>query len=265
MSTEKTEDAHLMEVRGYADFSRHFRSDLMRPYEVVRLARRSEIPIVCEFVPGHGVCFAGTGEPLLPYNWWPADEPTGAVMVSVQEIEWPVASRQDRLDALQEEIEDLRIRNERLRSLVAQERRVATHQGQTNEELLSHVKAQEATLDEMVNTLAEMAKANDSLQRALGVRDDERLRMFERHEGVVMHVDGDSVVVTYSIKDEYVDQTYRKEQFIGGRLPKKGDRLAIYVHVAEVPNPQDREPTSAPSPDEQRRHRKGAIRPPREF
>ena len=89
--------------------------------------------------------------------------------------------------------------------------------------------------------------------------------MFESHEGVVMHVDDDSVVVTYSIGDDYVDQTYRKEQFIGGRLPKKGDRLAIYVHVAEMPKQQDREPTSAPSPDEQRRHRKAPIRPPREF
>jgi len=265
MSTEKTEDAHPMEVRGYLGSPGHFRSDPMRPYEVVRLAPRSEMPIRYGFVYGHGMYFVEAGEPLVPYGWLATDEPTGALMVSVQEVEWPAGSAQDRLDASQEEIEDLRIRNERLRSLVAQERRVATHQGQTNEELLSHVKAQQATLDEMVRTLGEMAKANDSLQRALAARDDERLRMFERHEGVVMHVDGDSVVVTYSIKDEYVDQTYRKEQFIGGRLPKKGDRLAIYVHVAEVPKPQDREPTSAPSPDEQRRHRKAAIRPPREF
>ena len=79
-----------------------------------------------------------------------------------------------------------------------------------------------------------------------------------------MHVDENSVVVTYSVKDEYVDQTYGKEQFIGGRSPKKGDRLAIYVHVAEMPKQQDG-PTSASSPDEQPRHRKGAIRPPREF
>ncbi|HUT95280.1 MAG TPA: hypothetical protein VMY37_37850 [Thermoguttaceae bacterium] len=260
MSTEKAEGARLIEAlkRGFsADIPDH----VIREAELRKWVGGSGIGVT--FV-GHRTYFDEVAKRVQSI-WSATDEPTGALTVSVRDVESPAASTQDRGSALEAEVADLRIRNERLRSLVAQERRVATHQGQTNEELLSHVKAQQATLDEMVNTLGEMAKANDSLQRALAGRDDERLRMFERHEGVVMHVDEHSVVVTYSIKDDYVDQTYRKEQFVGGRLPKKGDRLAIYVHVAEVPKPQDREPTSAPSPDEQRRHRKAAIRPPREF
>ncbi len=80
-----------------------------------------------------------------------------------------------------------------------------------------------------------------------------------------MYVDDDSVVATYSIDGDYVDQTHRKEQFIGGQLPKKGDRLAVHGHVAELPKKQPKEETTTGSPDEQRRHRKRAIRPPREF
>jgi hypothetical protein len=108
-------------------------------------------------------------------------------------------------------------------------------------------------------------EADHALQGLLIAESEGRMRMVESHEGVVMQVDDDHVVVTYQIDDEYLDQTYRKEQFIGGRLPKKGDRLVIYVHVAELPKERDREKTAGAAPDEQRRHRKRAVRPPREF
>ena len=35
--------------------------------------------------------------------------------------------------------------------------------------------------------------------------------------------------------DELVEQTYERSQFVNHRLPNKGDRLAVYVHVAQLP------------------------------
>ncbi len=113
-----------------------------------------------------------------------------------------------------------------------------------------------------------MRQAGDTLQNALIAEKNNRLWMFESYQGSVMQVDDDSVVVTYLVDDDYIDQTYRKEQFIGARLPKVGDRLAVYVHIAELPSQskkQTDETMKTGGTDEQRKHRKKAIRPPREF
>jgi CheY-like chemotaxis protein len=64
-----------------------------------------------------------------------------------------------------------------------------------------------------------------------------RLCMTERYEGVVEHVFEDTVVVVYGVGDDLVEQTYERSQFIQHRLPSKGDRLAVHVHVAQLPPP----------------------------
>lgn len=161
--------------------------------------------------------------------------------------------------SLAAQVDELRNRVDELQE------RLSAPEGESICELFSQLKAQQASLDEMARSLGDMEKANKTLQQALGARREGSLCMFESHEGVVMEVGEDSVVVTYSVNGEYVDQTYRKEQFIGGRLPKKGDRLAVYVHVAELPKERPEEETSERTGDEERKHRKHATRPPREF
>ncbi len=164
-----------------------------------------------------------------------------------------------------EELDELRVQNERLKSLATQERRSAARESQKHDQLLVEHRALRETVDNLIQLLKQRAEANDALQATLLHHEEGRLCMFESHEGIVMHVDDDCAVVTYSIDDEYVDQTYRREQFVDGRLPKRGDRLALFVHVAEVLKRREDETTSGAATDEQRRHRKRAVRPPREF
>lgn len=166
---------------------------------------------------------------------------------------------------LREEVEDLKIRNERLRSLVAQERRVAANEARRNQELMAELKAQGERIDRMVETLGEMAQANRLLQHTLNAKNDNRLRMFESFPGVVRDVTDDRVTVTYDLHGDYVDQTYVKEQFLGRKLPAKGEAVAIFVFVTERSVDRRSSEPEGSQPPEQRRHRKNAIRPPREF
>lgn len=64
---------------------------------------------------------------------------------------------------------------------------------------------------------------------------DAKLRMFESYEGVVKHADDDQVVVVYEVEEDLVEQTYIAKQFIDGKLPEVGDRLAVFVYVAQLP------------------------------
>lgn len=69
---------------------------------------------------------------------------------------------------------------------------------------------------------------------------DDRIRMGERYEGIVEQVHKDTVIVAYEIGKDIVHQTYERSQFLEGRLPQEGDRLAVYVHVALI-SPQSLE------------------------
>ncbi len=71
-----------------------------------------------------------------------------------------------------------------------------------------------------------------------------RVLMNESYEGQVVSVDGDEVVVVYEISDDLVEQTYQRDQFIGGLLPEVGQRLATVVTVAvlEPKSPEDTDP-----------------------
>ncbi len=200
------------------------------------------------------------------YTWKPIAE-TASVSIPAQFQGYPRGSDTGRVteSGTREALDELRLQNERLKSLAAQERRSAARMSQKYDQLLMEHSALRETMDKLVQLLKERAEANDALQATLLHHEEGRLRMFESHEGIVMDVDDDCAVVTYSIDDEYVDQTYRREQFVDGTLPKKGERLALFVHVAEVLKRREDEPTSGAATDEQPRHRKRAIRPPREF
>ena len=60
--------------------------------------------------------------------------------------------------------------------------------------------------------------------------------MIEQYEGVVEHVQGDSVTVVFEIEGDVVEHEYERSQFIDGRLPEEGDRLSVYVHVVHGPD-----------------------------
>lgn len=88
--------------------------------------------------------------------------------------------------------------------------------------------------------------------------------MFESYEGVVKHVDDDQVIVVYEVEEDLVEQTYVAKQFVDGKLPKPGDRLAVFVHVAQLPDEQD-ETMGEKASDEQRRRPEKFVPLPRTF
>ena len=65
------------------------------------------------------------------------------------------------------------------------------------------------------------------------------VRMMERYFGVVRHVDEETVVVTYEVDDDIVEQIYRCDQFLEGRVPKLNDQLSVEVRVVDISRPQE--------------------------
>ena len=82
-------------------------------------------------------------------------------------------------------------------------------------------------IEKLIDCLNDRAKANDCLQSTLISRMDGRLRMAESYEGVVEDVHGDKVLVVYDVNGKIIEQTYEKSQFLDGRLPDVGTRLAV--------------------------------------
>ena len=121
--------------------------------------------------------------------------------------------------------EELELENERLKT------RVTELQRSSNREI-QHYDQGSKRFDDVLSLLHEDNKANDVLQAVLVAGVDGRLRMFETYDGVVKQADDDEIVVLFEINDELIEQTYKKEQFIGGRLPSQGDRFSVYVHDA---------------------------------
>jgi len=111
--------------------------------------------------------------------------------------------------------------------------------------------------------------AGAGLRAALIARNDGRLRMHESYEGVVKDAWEDGVLVVYEVGDELVEQTYLRSQFLDGELPKLGDRLAVYVHVAKLPPAEEKPPPddalARESADERPRRRKNVVPLPRTF
>ena len=91
--------------------------------------------------------------------------------------------------------------------------------------------------------------------------------MTESYQGVVRHVGRDDVVVLFEVNDDLVEHTYTRDQFVDSRLPEKGDRLAVYVNVAQFPPEESTEGTDKAMEgiDEQPRRRRNIGPGPREI
>jgi len=138
-----------------------------------------------------------------------------------------------------------------------------------NERLKTRVKELSRELARRTHQYDQLKAAYDGRERAASAPERGSVRMSERHEGVVMHADDEEVVVMYQIENEYVEHIYRKEQFIDGRLPQVGDRLAVHVDVTELPKDSSKSGAQQEALSgrghAEREHRKRAIGPPREF
>lgn len=99
-------------------------------------------------------------------------------------------------------------------------------------------------IDKGPNALEEIDAA---VKHTMGLREvaracrEGRLRMAERYDGVVEHVHKDTVVVVYGVGEDLVEQTYERNQFLDRHLPSKGDHLAVFIHVAQLPFPSKKE------------------------
>ena len=90
------------------------------------------------------------------------------------------------------------------------------------------------TVDKLIDSCNERARANDCLQSELISARDNRLRMLQSYEGEVRDCQGDMITVIYKVEGDLVEQTYERSQFLDGRLPPLGTRLVAHVHVAEI-------------------------------
>ena len=115
--------------------------------------------------------------------------------------------------------------------------------------------------DDVLGLLHEANKANNALQAVLIARTDGRLRMFETYDGVVKQADDEEIVVLFEIEDELIEQTYKREQFVGGRLPSPSDRFTVYVHGALLPRIEKEKEYNPPLT----RVENGETRKPRKF
>jgi len=123
--------------------------------------------------------------------------------------------------------------------------------------------------DELRDDLSKFERAIEVPQAPVIAQNDARLRMFETYTGEVVRVHGDRVVVVYEVGEDLVEQTYVRGQFLDRQLPKKGDRLAVYVTVAEVPPGEQaassEEVDESGEHDEPPRRRKNVVPLPRTF
>jgi len=182
-------------------------------------------------------------------------------LASGEVVAHPPRPEGPRVADLEDKMRQLQLENGRLQSRVAEERRVAARETRQHDQL-------KAQFDQVLNHLRERDHANEALQAAMIARNDARLRMFEAYEGEVVHVHDDRVVAVFEVGDDLVEQTYLRDQFLDKQLPRKGDRLAVYVHVAQLPPeplPRSGEDANADESNEQPRRRKHVIPLPRTF
>ena len=168
---------------------------------------------------------------------WQSPEDRPQHQTRVEEVEAP----ERQIERLQADRDKYAADNQLLQSRVSELQRTANREIQRYDQLLadySKLQEQRANLqkrnENLIDALIERAKANDRLQSILISRADNRLRMTESYEGIVDDLRGDKVVVMYDVNGDIVEQIYERDQFIDGRLPDIGTRLAVFVNVAEV-------------------------------
>jgi hypothetical protein len=65
-------------------------------------------------------------------------------------------------------------------------------------------------------------------------RRDDRVLARETFEGSVLEVTDEEVLVQYDTGDDLVEQFYRKDQFLPGKVPATGDRIGVDVVVTAL-------------------------------
>lgn len=142
------------------------------------------------------------------------------------------------------------------------------------DELVTECNQLKAENSNLARRLADAVRGRDEAvraqvvsQAALTARTDGRLRMTESYEGIVRHVGRDDVIVLFEVDDDLVEHTYTRDQFVDSRMPEEGDRLAVYVHVAQLPPEESAEGTDKAMEgiDEQPRRRRNIGKGPRVF
>ena len=138
--------------------------------------------------------------------------------------------------------------------------------GGESDELVTERNELKVANAELTRRVSDLIKDRDLLHAALTARNDGQLRMTESYEGIVRHVGRDDVVVLFEVDDDLVEHTYTRDQFVDSRLPDLGDRLAVYVHVAQLPPEESAEGADKAMEgiDEQPRRRRNIGPPPRE-
>jgi len=166
-----------------------------------------------------------------------------------------------RLETLTGERDALFVQNESLKSRVEEERRRA-------EDALGQRDKAQADLDKFLDAHGEVIKTNKDLLSALIARVAGKLSMFESYYGIVEHVHGERAFVVFETDGDPIEHVYERDQFIGGRLPKEGTKVAVHVLLTamlqETPEGGD-ETGRAPDKDESPRQRKNVITGPYSF
>jgi septal ring factor EnvC (AmiA/AmiB activator) len=137
-----------------------------------------------------------------------------------------VVSVEAQLEQMRAQLAQIQVENERLRSRVAEEQRRAARQTQQHDQL-------KATLDRMLEHLAERSRAADAAVAALVEKEAGRVCLYESFSGEVRDVTNEEILVAYETDDDVIEQCYRTSQFIGGLVPKKGDRIEAFVFVSQ--------------------------------
>ena len=135
------------------------------------------------------------------------------------------------------------------------------------EELATECRQLKEVNARLARRLSDAVTDQDMLRTALTARKNGQLRMTESYEGIVRHVGRDDVVVLFEVDDDLVEHTYTRDQFVDSRMPEEGDRLAVYVHVAQLPPEESAEGADETTEgiDELRRRRRNILRGDEEF
>lgn len=129
---------------------------------------------------------------------------------------------------LQQEVAQLRAKTEALKSQLAEARRTAYR-------AVASADQKQATIDKLVDHVNERSRAADMLARAQISVERADVCLQEWYKGEVEEVTDSQVTVLYLVDDdEYVEQRYAVEQFLGGRTPAEGDQVCVMVVLAKV-------------------------------
>lgn len=90
-------------------------------------------------------------------------------------------------------------------------------------------------LDNLLDLVEEQRQAISDLSEALGAGQEGRLCMCEANEGTVVRVVDDDVVVRYDTCAGRLEQLYDRQQFVGGRFPREGDRFEARIFAWTSP------------------------------